>query len=936
MKYNLIAQAFFFLNLLANLAVGQVYTIRSSDIQAVEDQILILEEGEVPLSFQQVHQRSDFVPLHRMTSQLEGERNYWLKLNVYNRTSNNAAFEWVIRMHQSITYAEAYYALEGKTTDQEQLSGFFTPVAQRTFAPILKANLFKFTLEPEGVQTIYIRARSDRATIAPDFHMTIEGEPAFLHKILRKKQTASLFIGFCLMMLIYALILRVYSKDRTYGYYAVYLIGLAGYVAYVSGDAHDLIIPTLLPDHPKFIYLVKLSTYIGFIGYMSFIRSFLDLQKKSPFWDKAFKWLSWTAVAFLLLDLSLMLTTNFSYKISDWATLPYAFLFALFSLPFIVVLLRMRDRMAHFVLTGLLCMGAGMVATAVARLQSPDYSVTGLEIGAGFELVIFSLGLAYRQQKIRRQQQRAQFELEKSQLIQKQNELEIERQQELYQLKTDLYTNITHELRTPLTVIMGMLDNISEHEREKKLIERNTRSLLHLVNQVMDLSQLDAGKLELHYQQADIIPFLRYLCESFQSNSEAKNLQLVYQAESKELFMDFDEAKIQQIVYNLLSNAIKFTPASGQIDIRVRSVERQDQLHLALEIEDSGTGIPPEDLEHIFDRFYQSKLHAQYQQGGSGIGLAVTRELVQLMKGEIEVSSELGKGTTFCIYLPIRREAPTSNKPLPLVPDRISDAEKEETGSGLVTDNQDLSHVLIVEDNPDVSTYIQDCLNGKFSISTAMDGLQGKEQAFEDIPDIILCDVMMPGMNGYELCQTLKEDRRTSHIPIIMLTAKAEEKDRLNGLRFGADAYLTKPFNREELLIRVEKLLELRDNLRKYHLRSDLLQLQEQDPPENPELLFLQQLRDKVIVQLDNAEFGVKDLGKAVNLGHTQVYRKLKALTGLTPKQFIRDIRLRHAAQMLARHQHTVAEVAYAVGFSDPNYFSRIFQQTYGHPPSEH
>lgn len=910
---------------------GQVCALRSSAIQIIEkEHLFILAEGDDPLSLPDIRQHNGFVSLASMSSQLQEKKHYWLKLQVRNELDDPKADEWVIRLHQSITTVEAYFS--SSEGDRVARSGFFIPIAQRTYAPILKANLFKFTLAPGTAQTIYLRARSDRVSIAPDFAMTIQEESTFLQSLIYKKRTTALFIGFCLMMLIYALILRVYTSDSTYGYYAVYLISLAVYVAYVTGEVHDLLIPVLMPETPQYIYLGKLSTYIGFIGYMSFVRFFLDLKTHRPFWDHVFRWLSWAALGFLLLDLYLMLTTNFSYKISDRATLLYAFLFAAFSLIFIVVLFRMHNRMAYFVLAGLLCMGAGMVATAFARLQSPDYSVAGLEIGAGIELIIFSLGLAYRQQTIRKKQQRAVFELEKSQLIQQQNELEIARQQELYQLKTDLYTDITHELRTPLTVIMGMLDNIKGHTREKTLIGRNTRSLLQLVNQVMDLSQLDAGRLELHYQQADIIGFLRYLCHSFESNTEAKEQELNFTPTLDELIMDFDEAKLQQIIYNLLSNAIKFTPKGGWIDFRVAKQGKQ----LILEIQDSGPGIPPEELAHIFDRFYQSSLHARYQQGGSGIGLAVTRELVELMGGQILVHSALEEGTTFRLSLPITQQAPFNTLPFPRLGKESESMDEPAPANSPPQRTDHTPHVLIVEDNADVLTYIQDCLTEQFTISTAVNGREGRDLALSDIPDLVLCDVMMPELNGYELCQLLKSDQRTSHIPIILLTAKADERDRLNGLRYGADAYLTKPFNREELLIRIQKLLELRDTLRQHHLRSNLLQPQSKGKPKNPELIFLQQLRDKVLAQLDDSEFNVKDLGAAVNLGHTQLYRKLKALTGLTPKQFIRDIRLRHAAQMLSQKQYSVAEVAYAVGFSDPNYFSRIFQQTYGHPPSEH
>ncbi|MBK8968119.1 MAG: response regulator [Lewinellaceae bacterium] len=511
---------------------------------------------------------------------------------------------------------------------------------------------------------------------------------------------------------------------------------------------------------------------------------------------------------------------------------------------------------------------------------------------------------------------------------------------ELDALKTRLYTNITHEFRTPLTVIMGMADNIRGQENERSLIRRNSRNLLVLVNQMLDLSKLDSGAMQLDLIQADIINYLKYLLESFHSMAEEKGIRLAFASEVPELVMDYDEAKLQQIVYNLLSNAIKFTPAAGGgvIILSVSLLRKNKQACLEIQVPDKGVGIAPGQLPHVFDRFYQVDNTMTRAGEGSGIGLALTKELVELMGGAISVQSKQGAGSAFTVQLPVKREA---EKAVPQ-PDKqacpVPDAAVSRPAQAPATD--DKPQLLIIEDNPDIIAYLRSILESDYGIETAPDGQAGIDKALELVPDSIITDVMMPLKDGFEVCQTLKTDARTSHIPIIMLTAKATEADRLAGLRTGADAYLMKPFNKEELFVRLEKLIQLRRSLQeRYAGAADpdyLFRPADSPTPKTPSLdeQFLQKIRQTIDANLGDPDLGIAQLCKAALLSHTQLFRKLKALTGEHPSGFIRKVRLHKGRQLLQTTELNIAAIAYEVGFTDPNHFSRAFSQEFGMPPS--
>lgn len=568
-------------------------------------------------------------------------------------------------------------------------------------------------------------------------------------------------------------------------------------------------------------------------------------------------------------------------------------------------------------------------------------------------LVLFGLALGYKQRKLEREHNEAQVKLLKAekksleeearaneqrlQLRERELSLQQERSkqtqlEELNELKNRFYTNITHEFRTPLTVIMGMADNIKGNEQEKKLILRNSQNLLRLINQLLDLSKLEKGNLPLKMVQSDVVAFTRYLTESFFSMAEEKHIRLTFYAEEERILMDFDEEKLQYVVYNLLSNALKFTPDRGKVILHLK--EEGD--HLRIRVQDTGIGIPSEQLPYIFDRFYQVEDgNPADKPEGTGIGLAYSKELVNLLGGKIEVQSELGKGTTFDCYLPITRDAPLQKVETPFL---ITEAGQEAVPliNRPLWDSEDRPLVLITEDNPDLVVYMQSILSPHYEIQVARNGQEGIDQALEVVPDLIISDIMMPVKDGLELCETLKANVRTSHIPIILLTAKATQDDKVKGLTYGADAYLLKPFDKKELLVRAEKLIQLRRSLQSLYASGLAHPAAADNGQPDRENEFLVHLREKIVPEIGNADFTIPELATAMGMSQIQVYRKLKALTGQTPSQFIRQIRLEKGKELLLDGERNVAEVAYDVGFTDPNYFSKTFHQAFGVPPGEY
>lgn len=549
--------------------------------------------------------------------------------------------------------------------------------------------------------------------------------------------------------------------------------------------------------------------------------------------------------------------------------------------------------------------------------------------------------------------------LELERLVAEQTEelrLSNEKLKELDRLKSQFFTNISHEFRTPLTIISGMANQIKQSpskwlEKGTAMILRNSANLLHLINQILDLRKLERGGMQVNNIQGDIIYYLRYLLESFHSLAENKEIKIHFLNSTESLMMDFDKDKMMQIFTNLISNALKFTPEKGNIYVRTEmDVAQEEELpHLHIKVQDTGIGIAEEKLANVFDRFFQVEGSQKKTSGkkskGSGIGLSLVQELVQLLDGQIEVSSELGRGTTFHITLPITNEAPIEELEqmaeivvaAPLSPAKV------ELPTASPSESQNLQQIekpqlLIVEDNPDVVHYLHSLLEERYHLQIATDGEEGIDMALSSIPDLIISDVMMPYKNGYELCDTLKRDSTTSHIPIILLTSRSDEESRLTGLEKGADAYLTKPFNPEELFLRLKKLHDLRlQLLARYNSLDPSIQLEGgfggTIGQPNLEDQFINKLNGIIEEHIDDEQFGIIELCKAMAMSRTQLYRKLKSLTNRSISNYVRSIRLHKAKELLSKGDLNVTQVALEVGFRDRTYFSRAFIKEFGLSP---
>ncbi|MCK0157145.1 ATP-binding protein [Cellulophaga sp. F20128] len=538
------------------------------------------------------------------------------------------------------------------------------------------------------------------------------------------------------------------------------------------------------------------------------------------------------------------------------------------------------------------------------------------------------------------------FKLYRFQLSRKLALAESVRLKDLDHLKSNLYTNITHEFRTPLTVILGMASNLKANLRKKELdsaenslemIERNGSNLLRLVNELLDLAKLENEKMDINFIKGDIIPFIKYLSESFSTMADEAHIKLMVYAEIESLVMDYDVEKVSAIIYNLISNAIKFNnKASGKIIVHINRIIENNKEQLVLKVKDNGMGISKENIPHVFNRFYQVNTSKSRATEGTGIGLALTNEMVNLLQGSIEVKSEINKGSEFIVLLPITRNAAYAedyhfeHKPEPVA----FNPQRPREVAFPIDEDSTLPLSLIIEDNHDVAHYLETCLKGKYQTLHAVDGIQGIEMAKERVPDIIICDVMMPGKDGYEVCELLKTDERTDHIPIIILTAKVAMKDRLKGLSHGADAYLTKPFVKEELFTRLNQLISLRKKML-LKMEKDSFTSFLDKKAENPEAKFLKKVIKLIHGEIENSSFGSASLAIELSLSESQIYRKLKAITNKSTAVFIRSVRLQRAKELLQSSSKTVSEIAYETGFNDPSWFSRAFKEEFGVAPSE-
>lgn len=519
------------------------------------------------------------------------------------------------------------------------------------------------------------------------------------------------------------------------------------------------------------------------------------------------------------------------------------------------------------------------------------------------------------------------------------SKLELKKNEEIHQAKLKFFTEISHEFRTPLTLIIDPLEKIISGQltmdtirQYSVVMQRNAKHLLALINQLLDFRKLESSQLTLKIQKTDFVNFTKALASSFNVLAQQRNIRFEVVSEIDSCELGFDSSKINMVLSNLISNAFKFTPDGGEIIVKIEKASKSSD-GVIIRVSDSGKGIPKDDQTKIFDMFYQSDKNTTSWQASSGIGLALTKELVLLHKGTITVQSEVGKGTSFTVFLPVNENVTAMSQDEENIVDLTYSVETEENLQDNIS--TDLPLLLVVDDNADIRNYIEMNLSSSYRVVKAPDGSKGLDKAIEIIPDIIISDVMMPEMDGLELCRRLKLDERTSHIPIILLTAKQSDESKVEGYETGADAYLTKPFSSVVLQAQVQNLLEQRQRLRELFKKGTDIEIKKIAINAADEA-FLNKVVERIHENLEDEQFNINALAELLNMSRSQFYRKIKALTNQSLLDFVTTIRMNKALEYLLSGQYNISETASKVGYSMHSNFSRTFTRHFGVSPSKY
>jgi signal transduction histidine kinase/ligand-binding sensor domain-containing protein/DNA-binding response OmpR family regulator len=575
---------------------------------------------------------------------------------------------------------------------------------------------------------------------------------------------------------------------------------------------------------------------------------------------------------------------------------------------------------------------------------SPQEAVLSLTVLAPFWktktamvlYAIFVVGILFVARKLIQQREQMKYAIQ-------QERQEAIRMHELDMMKIKFFTNVSHEFRTPLTLILTPLEKLirqgkdAELRSQHQLIHRNAKRLLNLVNQLLDFRKMEVQEIRFNPSEGDVVAFIRDAVYSFSDLSEKKHIVLEFRTSLTSLETIFDQDKLEKILFNLLSNAFKFTPEGGSVTVEATLETSAKTPVLRIEVKDTGIGIPADKHDKIFERFFQNDVPQSLVNQGSGIGLSITREFVRIHGGRIQVESEPGKGSCFTVFLPVkevfRHESvvPASAPADAVVEESMAVAED----NGVETRGVRKHTLLLIEDNDDFRFYLKDNLKLLYTIIEAGNGNEGWRQTLAAQPDLIVSDIMMPEMNGIDLCRKIKSDERVSHIPVILLTARSSEEQRLEGFETGADEYISKPFNFEILESRIRNLIQQREKSHKVFRKT--LDVKASELNITPlDTRFIENALKCVEENVSSPDFSVEHLGRELGISRAYLYKKILALTGKSPLEFIRTIRLQHAAQLLERSQLTVSEVAYKVGFNNPKYFTKYFKEEFNVLPSNY
>ena len=916
------------------------YHIMSVDenIHNLNSYVQILEEPANTLGIHDlVHSDSLFKPL-KSNPTFKASCVYWAKIRVENSTKSDLQ-HWIMYFGIA-SNIDVYVLNEGDSLISSLKTGRSVAAKLKQLENGNRVERIPLGFKPNELLQLYCRIENTNG-YKPKINFSFCAEDYYTsEKYNLQRILDGLFIGFLLSLIAFNLIFFITTRDIAFLYQFIFVTSVLIFMI----DIMDLICDfPFLRNHPHLFEPINFTSLIILnISYLLFVDKFIRVEALFPKWKMIIKRLIQIN---LLLGFGIILYYVFSLneRITDTAiamvsTVQYVMLIIL-----LVEFFKIKDKKSYFILIATLFLIGGVIVDGICIALGIGVPINFSKYVVLGNVSFFFFGLAYRMKLL------------------KEEEHEAIRLKENQELKNRLYANITHEFRTPLTVIQGMAQQIesksvqqdsSKLQQAIYLIKSNSNRLLKLVNSILDLAKLESGKMNLRLMYGDIIGFLRYTVQLFESYAGSNKIYLQFLTELGSLEMDYDKDKIQQIVSNLISNAIKFTPPGGKINFTIKKTEINQHPYMQLEVKDTGEGIAESELGSLFNRFFQAE-GSKHKSRGTGLGLALVNELVRLMDGKIEVESHVNQGTLFRITLPVRStlQAEVINKGNSLKPgesggedfpkyamDHIT-TETEENAMHFRRSRPAMNEntnpiLLVIDDNKDIVYYLSSLLENQYQIETAYNGTEGITLAQEIVPDIIISDLLMPGKDGYELCDTLKNDKRTSHIPIILLTAKSDITSKVSGLKVGADAYLSKPFDEDELQVQLENLLHQRKSLQEHYRNAIQNPLVTAEIPKPIEDAFLKKLNGIILEKLDDEDFGIYQMCRAMQMSRTQLHRKITALTGKSTSIYLRSMRLQKARKLLKNPEMNISQVAFAVGFSDPNYFTRTFTEEFGITPS--
>ena len=806
-----------------------------------------------------------------------------------------------------------------------ETSGYEVPKSHKSIQGQKLLAVVPLTLRAGEQSDMYIRIQNLRVPQSINLGLELQPNNAALPIIdLRQVWIILCPLGMFIIIGLFVFIFYFYVRETSYLYFGIFCFFYAIDLLFLRYTVGLL---NLFPEHPSIGSSLWYTTFLGLPFLLLFGNSFINVKGNFPKWYKYYRlyFIYFTGVVIW-------------YFIRNWwwpimTTQPVLVLSLLLLIPICVRFVISDNWSARLFAAGIFSFLAGNAIGAVAEWYGHHWGPYSWALGQMILLLLFAAGLGYR--LLESQQQKAEGEKIK----------------ELDLLKSRFFTNISHEFRTPLSLILGPLQNaeesipLSESEIDTnemqikagsiRVMKRNALRLQQLIDQILDLSKLESGKMKLQLQESAVVKFIRSRIAEFESIASNKNIHLIAAYPEEICDAVFDADMLEKIVVNILSNAIKFTPANGEVKVKVDS----EGDYVKVKISDSGPGLTKHESDHIFDRFYQADDAANQ---GSGIGMALVKELVGFHKGSISVQSQQNIGTTISFSICINRDRFARNELKPdthLIEEKIRPAltptnDPISTFENHVQEANRLDNVvLVVEDNEDLRLFIKEILENDHHVLLASNGIEGKELALEHLPDLIISDIMMPKMSGTEMCDYLKKEEKTCHIPIVLLSAKAERDDKLKGLTTGADDYLTKPFDSKELKVKTENLIKIREKLRdKYSSQPWKIALQKVSSLDEK---FLQNVATAIQKNLSNEYYSVEELGKEIAYSRSQLFRKLKVLTSKSPLDLIREYRLNYAKELLEKKATSVSEAAYQVGYSNLSYFTKSFKNEFGVMPSE-